>query len=215
MISEIPYVIMIMGAVLVGLYLANYFYDKGVEQYVSRKVGHGVGGMGYLLLALLFREPWWPLIISGAFALLLALSRIIKPDAFRGVGGTGRKHALAEIHFPIAGTVSLAVGWAWLGNPWLAVVPCLFMAWGDLVTGLIRSRFYGKEVKGDLGSVGMIVVCLLVGYFFHPYWIAVLGAVVATLAERFTPLSHGWIDDNWTIIASSLLVMGVLNAYFG
>ena len=211
MLAEIPFVILIAGAVLVGLYLANYFYDKGVEQYISRKVGHGVGGMGILLCAFLFSSAWWPLILAGGFTLLLGGARLLKPATFRGVGGTGRQHALAEVYFPAASTVSLGVGWAWLGNPWLAVVPILFMAWGDMLTGIVRSRIYGREVKGNLGSLAMIVVCLLVGYLSKPYWIGAVGAVVATLAERFTPLSRGLIDDNWTIVLSSLLVMAVLS----
>lgn len=207
MLTEFPYVLLIIGAILVGLWLANYFYDAGVPQYISRKVGHGVGGMGYLLSLFLFSSAWWPLVLSGGFAFLLVGARVVRPETFRGVGGTGRLHALAEVWFPAAGTVALAIGWAWLNNPWLAVAPILFMAWGDMLTGLIRSQMYGREVKGNWGSVGMIVVCLLIAYSFEPYWIGAIGAVIATLTERFTPLSHGFIDDNWTIIACSLAVM--------
>lgn len=211
MLAEIPFAILIAGAVLVGLYLANYFYDAGIPQYISRKVGHGVGGMGFLLCVFLFSSAWWPIIIAVGFVLLLGGARLIKPQAFRGVGGTGRQHALAEVFFPIAGVISLSVGWAWLGDPWLAVVPILFMAWGDMLTGIVRSRIYGKEMKGNLGSVAMIAVCLVVAYFFKPYWIGAVGAVVATLAERFTPLSKGFWDDNHTIVLSSLLVMSLLH----
>lgn len=210
MVAEIPFVALIAGAVMVGLYLANYFYDRGVEQYVSRKVGHGVGGMGFLLCVFVFSSVWWPIILASSFILLLGGARLIKPQAFRGVGGTGRQHALAEVYFPVAGTISLAVGWGWLGEPWLAVVPILFMAWGDMLTGIVRSRIYAREVKGNWGSVAMLCVCLLVAYFFKPYWIGAIGAVVATLVERFTPLSKGIWDDNWTIVLSSLLIMAIL-----
>jgi len=209
-LAEAPFALLIAGAVLVGLYLANYFYDKGVEQYISRKVGHGIGGMGFVLCVFLFSSAWWPIILASSFVLLLGGARLIKQEAFRGVGGTGRQHALAEVYFPTAGVISLSVGWAWLGDPWLAVVPILFMAWGDMLTGIVRSRIYGKEVKGNLGSVAMITVCLVVSYFFKPYWIGAVGAVVATLVERFTPLSRGWIDDNWTIVLASLVVMASL-----
>jgi len=209
-LAEAPFALLIAGAVLVGLYLANYFYDKGVEQYISRKVGHGVGGVGFVLCVFLFSSAWWPIIIASCFCLLLGGARLIKPQAFRGVGGTGRQHAFAEIYFPVAGVISLGVGWAWLGNPWLAVVPILFMAWGDMLTGLVRSRIYGREVKGDWGSVAMYVVCMSVAYFFEPYWIGAIGATVATLAERNTPISRGIWDDNWTIVLSSLTVMALL-----
>lgn len=214
MIAELPYVVLVAAAVIVGLYLANYAYDKGMEQYMSRKVGHGVGGMAFLLCVFLFSSPWWPIILTAGFTLLLGGARLIKPQAFRGVGGSSRQHALAEVYFPAAGTISFGVGWGWLGNPWLAVVPILFMAWGDMLTGIVRSRIYNREVKGNWGSVAMIAVCLVVAYFFKPYWIGAIGAVVATLVERFTPISRGIWDDNWTIVLSSLLIMGVLYASF-
>ena len=209
-VSELPLLFLLAGAVLVGLYLSNLLYDYGVPQYISRKIGHGVGGMGYLLCALMFSTSWYPIILSGGFTLLLAGARLLRPSTFRGVGGSSRSHALAEIWFPLAGTLSLLVGWMWLGNPWLATVPILFMAWGDMVTGLIRAKVYGKEVKGNWGSMGMLVTCLLVGVLFTPYWIAACGAVVATLAEKYSGLSRTWVDDNYSIILSSLLVMGVL-----
>ena len=214
-ISELPLVILIAGATLVGLYLSSLVYDMGVPQYTSRKIGHGAGGMGYLLCVLLFSEPWWPIVLSGTFVLLLGGARLIRPSTFRGVGGSGRTHAFSEIWFPLAGTVSLIVGWAWLGNPMLAAVPILFMAWGDMLTGLIRSRVYGKEVKGNWGSLGMILTCLLVGVLFTPYWIAVCGGVVATAVEKYTPISSGFWDDNHTIISSSLIVMSVLRKLYG
>jgi len=214
-LSELPSFFLVAGAVLVGLYLSNVLYDYGVPQYISRKVGHGVGGMAYLLCVFLFSSPWYPVLLSGGFVVLLGGARFLRPSSFRGVGGTGRQHALAEVWFPIAGTLSLLIGWAWLGDPWLAVVPILFMAWGDMVTGLIRARVYGKEVKGNYGSLGMILVCLLVGALFAPYWISAVGAVVATLSEKFTPMSKGIWDDNWSIIVSSLLVMSLSVAYGG
>jgi len=209
-ISELPILLLITGLVLVGLYLSNILYDYGVPQYISRKVGHGVGGVAYLLCMLMFSTPWYPILLSGGFTLLLGGARLLRPLTFRGVGGSSRKHALAEIYFPLAGTLSLLIGWTWLGNPWLATVPILYMSFGDAVTGLIRARVYGKEVKGNWGSVGMLITCLLVGVLFTPYWIAAVGAVVATLAEKYSGLSRTWVDDNYTIQLSSLLVMTLL-----
>lgn len=210
LLSELPLVVFIAGIVLVGLYISNVLYDLKVPQYLSRKISHGAGGMGLLLLVYFFQEPWWPLILAGGFTLLLGGARLVKPDTFRGAGGTGRAHALAEVWFPLASTLSIAVGWVWLRNPPLAIVPCLYMAFGDAVTGLIRSRVYGREVKGNWGSVGMLLTCLLVGVLFTPYWIAAVGAVVATAVEKYTPMSRGFWDDNWTTIVSSLIVMGAL-----
>lgn len=209
MIAETPYVVLIAGAALVGLYLANLFYDYGIENYISRKLGHLGGAVGFLLCPLLFSSFWWPFILTVGFTALLLYARVFRPDTFRGVGGSGRLEAFAEIHFPATGIVTIGVCWGLLGQPWLAIVPLTFMGAGDAITGLIRSRVYGREVKGNWGSVGMLATCLILAYFIEPYWIGAAGAVTAVIVERFTPTKH-FLDDNLTIPLASALVMGVL-----
>jgi len=81
------------------------------------------------------------------------------------------------------------------------------MGAGDCVTGLIRSAVYKREVKGNWGSVGMLVTCALVAVcFIEPMWVGIVGAVVATLAEKFT-VTRRFVDDNLTIPLASGLVM--------
>lgn len=212
-IAESPFAILIAGAALGGLWVSNIFYDYHLPQYLSRKIGHLGGGTALLLCSLLFESWVWPLILAVLFTALLFGARFIKGDLFRGVGGTGRPIAFAEVWFPAASVVSIVVGWIWLRDRWLAILPTLFMAYGDAFTGLTRSVVYKREFKGNMGSVAMLGACLLLAWcFYQPLWVGVVGAVIATLAERFTPMSHGWFDDNWTIVLSSLLVMGVLYA---
>jgi len=208
-IAELPFVLLIAGAVLLGLYLANLFYDYKIPQYISRKLGHLGGCIGFLLCPLLFSSFRWPFILTVGFTTLLLYARIFRPTTFRGVGGSGRIDALAEIHFPAAGIVLIGVLWGILNEPWLAIVPLCFMGAGDAVTGLIRARVYKKEVKGLWGSVGMLATCLLLSYFITPYWIGAAGSVTAVLTEKFTKTSH-FIDDNLTIPIFSALVMGLL-----
>jgi len=206
MLAEAPFALMIGGAVLLGLYLANLFYDAKIPQYISRKLGHLGGCVGFLLCPLLFTSFWWPLILTASFTFLLLYARAFRPKTFRGVGGSGRPQALAEIHYPATGIVLIGVVWGILGQPWLAIVPLTFMGAGDAITGLIRSAVYGREVKGACGSLGMLVTCLVLAYFIVPYWIGAAGAVTAVLAEKFTITRH-YIDDNLTIPLFSALVM--------
>ncbi len=208
-ISELPFVILIAGAALLGLYLANLFYDYNIPQYISRKLGHLGGCVGFLLCPLLFSTFWWPLALTTGFTVLLLYARWFRPGTFRGVGGSGRPGALAEIHFPAVGIVTIGVLWGLFDRPWLAIVPLTFMGGGDAITGLIRSRVYGREVKGNWGSLGMLITCLVLAYFIQPYWIGAVGAVTATLVERFTKTTK-YVDDNLTIPLSSALVMGLL-----
>ncbi|GAI47494.1 unnamed protein product, partial [marine sediment metagenome] len=72
---------------------------------------------------------------------------------------------------------------------------------------------YNKEMKGLWGSVGMLPVCLLFACFFSPYWISALGAITATLAEKFGKTTK-YTDDNLYIPLSSALVMALLHIYF-
>jgi len=209
-LAELPFVILISGAALLGLYLANLFWDYGIPQYLSRKLGHLGGCVGFLLCPLLFSTFWWPLILTTGFTLLLLYARLFKPQTFRGVGGSGRPQALAEIHFPATGIVLIGICWGILGEPWLAIVPLCFMGGGDAVTGLIRSKVYGREVKGVIGSIGMLVVSLTLAYFIEPYWVGVAGAITATLAEKYTKTTR-YVDDNLTIPLSSAFVMALLH----
>lgn len=212
MLAEIPFVILIAGAALLGLYLANLFYDYGIPQYISRKLGHLGGCIGFLLCPFLFDSFRWPLILTTGFTILLLYARAFRPETFRGVGGSGRPEALAEIHFPATGIVTIGICWGLLGKPWLAIIPLTFMGGGDAITGIIRSRVYGREIKGNWGSVGMLVTCLILAYFIQPYWIGVAGAITAVIAERFTKTTK-WVDDNLTIPLASAAVMGLLYIY--
>jgi len=209
LLQELPYAILIGGSVIVSLYLANLFYDYNIPQYISRKLGHLGGAIAFLLSPFLFASFWWPFILTIGFTILLGYARWFRPHTFRGVGGSGRPEALAEIHFPATGIVLIGILWGIFNQPWLAIIPLCFMGAGDAITGLIRSKVYGKEVKGNWGSVGMLITCLLLAYFIKPYWIGTAGAITAVIAERFTPTKHWW-DDNASIPLSSGLVMALL-----
>lgn len=206
MVYEFVEILLVGAIVLVGFYFSNYLFDRGVPQYLSRKCGHFFGGVAYLISPFLFEEAWIPVGLSFAFTMLLLAARLKRPQTFRGVGGSGRQNAFAEVFFPASGTVALVIGWGILGNPWLGVVPCLFMAFGDCFTGVTRAIVYHEEVKGFWGSMAMLGVCLLVAVLIEPYWVGALGAVAAVLVERFT-FTRGWIDDNLTIPIGALAIM--------
>jgi dolichol kinase len=213
--TQIAYTILIIGAVLIGLWVSNILFDLKVPQYISRKIGHGMGGMGFLLCGFIYPSGWIPLFISAGFVMLLAGARLVKPSAFRGVGGTGRSdNVLAEVYFPLSALPVIYVGWVWLNHPWETIACLLFMAWGDCVTGIVRSQVYGHAVKGIWGSVAMLIVCLVISLALVPtFWVGAVASVVATIAE-YVSGDVGlltWADDNWTIpIVSGLTMLGLM-----
>jgi phytol kinase len=219
MIAELPYALIIIGAVLVGLWISNILYDLKVPHYISRKVGHSAGGLAYLSSVFLFSSAWWPMILAFSFGLILWIARTLRPRTFRGVGGSGRgSNALSEVWFAWIAIPVFAVGWLWLNQPFLTVACMLFMAWGDCVTGLVRSEVYHKPVKGLWGSLAMLVVCMVISWaFVKPFWIGAAVSIVATITEW----SFGdvglikWADDNWGIPVVSLAFLLGATAWLG
>jgi hypothetical protein len=47
MVAELPIVILSAGVALAGLWISNIVYDRGVPNYISRKIGHGAGGFAF------------------------------------------------------------------------------------------------------------------------------------------------------------------------
>lgn len=213
-VAGLPLVILATVVVLIGLWTANIVYDRGVPNYISRKIGHGAGGFAFLI-SFFFFTPSWPIVVALGFGVLLLIIRLVKPDLLRGVGGTGRSDkVLAEVWFPWVAIPVFAVSWLWLDKPAVAVASLLFMAWGDGLTGLVRSQVYHRAVKGLWGSLAMLCVCLVIaGVFIRPFWIGVVGSVAAVITER-TFGEYGiikWGDDNWAIPLTSMgTILGLM-----
>jgi phytol kinase len=214
MIAEFPLVVLITGAVLIGLWVSNIVYDLGVPHYISRKIGHGAGGIAFLV-SFAFSSPAWPIIVAAGLGVLLLVARLVRPKTFRGVGGTGRSETtMAEVWFAWIAIPVFGISWLWLDKPEVAVTSLLFMAWGDGVTGLVRSQVYHRQVKGWWGSLAMLIVCLSISWvFIRPYWIGAAGSLIAVITERVFG-DNGvikWADDNWAIpLVSMGAILGLM-----
>ena len=64
MMLEVPYALLIIGVVVVGLWISNILYDLKVPHYISRKIGHSAGGLAFLIAVFVFSAAWWPLILT-------------------------------------------------------------------------------------------------------------------------------------------------------
>ena len=218
MVRELPLAISSILVVVIGLLVANAVYDRGVPNYISRKIGHLAGGIAFLF-SFFFSSPAWPVFIATGFGLALLVAKLVRPEIIRGVGGTGRNNkVLAEIWSPWVAVPIFMIAWFWLDKPAVSVTCLLFMAWGDGITGFVRAIVYNKAVKGLWGSAAMFVVCLVIAaIFIRPFWIGVTASVVAVVTERlfgeFGILN--WGDDNWAIPLTSLAAILGLMAISG
>ena len=55
--------------------------------------------------------------------------------------------------------------WALVGDPWLAIIPSLFMAFGDGITGVVRNLVVKKRSKSPIGNVFMFIVSAPLGWY--------------------------------------------------
>lgn len=210
-LNELPYAVLIFVIPFCGLMLSNYALDAGVSFTLSRKIGHLCGGIPYFLSPLLFTSVFWPLLISATYTIILLAARLWQPSQFRGVGGISRPEQAAEVTYPLGGTICLAVGWLWLGKPWVAVVPVLMMAWGDGISGMVRYLLRKGEQRGlksAPGTFAFFSVSLLIALPIQPYWLGIIAALGATLAETtFGPKAIFKVEDNLPI---QLVALGIL-----
>ena len=197
-----------------GLMASNLLCDRRVANSLSRYVAPILGGVAFLV-AVLWLDAWTATVLSGAMTLFILAVRLGLRRGLRGVRGNLPSQAWSEVAYPLAGTVSFAVGWGLLGDRWLAFLPIAFMAWGDSIAGILRASVWRSNVASLWPSVAMLGICLLTAALYQPYWVGALGALVAAGAERRRPRVFTLWDDNLHVVAMSLAVMGVLAAAAG
>ena len=136
---------------------------------------------------------WWPWCNRLLWHLLPTVFR--KAEAHRVLGSTW---------FAVGALLSLLVFGRDIGG-----TAVLFLAWGDPVAEVVGGRWgpvgQGKTVVGSLGCLAACLVAGLVGVGLGGLspWAVLLGAVVATLVERWSPPPN---DNVWMPVASGFAI---------
>ena len=185
--------------------------DRGMEPiracYYTRKIVHMLaGGVGSFMVPLVFTNPWLPLITG---LLLTLFTNLTHATGFRLYWFQTDENR-NDVKFALMWSCSVSLLWWLLGDPWLAILPALYMAFGDGVTGIVRNAFIRRRSKSPIGNVFMLLVCAPMGWIIGghaspaiPDW-GLLSAVVATVIERY---EFGPIDDNILITVAATLVL--------
>ena len=139
------------------------------------------GGVVAILVPFLFNLWVYPLVIGCALTLITALPRL----KGKTMDFMQSKENWNDSKFTLMWGISIAVMWLLFNNPFLAIIPALFMSFGDAVTGVVRNAVYKKRTKSPVGNIFMLMVCLLIGYILAntgshpiPMW-GLLAAIVA------------------------------------
>lgn len=114
---------------------------------------------------------------------------------------------LYDVDFTLSWGLIVLFTWYIDRSFWLGVVPVLFMAYGDGITGVIRNLKYKKRTKAWEGTAGMLLLCIVIGAKMG--FAGMLAGVICSFVERVEN-----IDDNITVPASSLFILLAAHYYF-
>ena len=182
-----------------------------VAVYYNRKVAHMVaGGIPLLLCPIVFTDPIWPLLGGLGGAAILYSTHLTNNRLWWMQTEENMNDATLALMLGL----SVYALWHYSSEPWLAILPALYMAFGDGVTGIIRNKMFSKRTKSAWGNLGMAILCLPLGWYIGsivtpaiPVW-GLISATSASYVERY---EFGPIDDNVLIVlvASTVLLMGL------
>lgn len=188
-------------------YLRKQGSQHMVAVYYNRKVAHMLaGGVPIIASPMVFDNPIWVLIGGVLGSIALAATHILD----RRLWWMQTEQNMNDATFALMLGLSVFVIWEYSDEPWLAILPSLFMAFGDGVTGIIRNKMFKKRTKSAWGNVGMAALCIPLGYIIGamaepqiPLW-GLIAGIVASFVERY---EFGPIDDNVLIVVFSSIVL--------
>ena len=186
-------------------------YNAFIILYVSRKVSQRFGtyvarktihllsaGVSIALAPFVFSDWQMPLLLGSLMVVFTLVGHFRKPYSWFQISKN-----YADVYFTVACTVLLVVFW-YYNNVWIGVLSALFLAWGDGLTGIVRSFVYKKRNKGIWGNIAMFLVCVTLGVLMNGRvgYAGLIGAIFASLVEKFER-----IDDNISIPFGSAILM--------
>lgn len=202
----------VLGVYVLGvIYATKIIYERmrargvphNVAIYYNRKIIHmAAGGVVALLVPFLFSSPTIPLLMALSLTVFVLIPRL----RGRLMYWFQTEENAYEANFTVAWGLSVFVLWILLGDPKLAVVPALFIAFGDAVTGIIRNYLFRRRTKHWAGNLGMLLVTLPIGFYYAGVP-GVLAAIASSVLERF---EFPPIDDNVIIVLVSTLILIIL-----
>jgi hypothetical protein len=199
------------GIFLLTKKLYEWMIKKGIKKdvaiYYNRKLIHiFAGGVIVIAVPFVFSNPLYPL-CSG---LILTVFTYLAHRRGNILYWFQTKDNINDVTFCFMWGLTIFILWQILGNPWVAIIPPAFIAFGDGITGIVRNFAFEERKKHPIGNMYMMGVCIPIGYFFAnsgepsiPLW-GVFAAIVASLFERY---EFGKIDDNILVTVSATIIL--------
>ena len=188
-------------------WMVNRNIKKKDAIYYNRKLVHIFAGGVIALIVPFFSSPYYPL-FSG---IILTLFTYLSHKRGKILYWFQTDDDINDVSFCLMWGITVFVLWIVMGNPWIAIIPITFMAFGDGITGIVRNMIFKKRIKHPIGNIFMLAICAPMGYILAHLsgisgmtaW-AVAAAFVGSIVERY---EIGPIDDNILITVSSSIVL--------
>lgn len=197
-----------LGYVMLVLWASKLLYERLVGRgfptmvsvYFVRKFIHVFAG-GFVALAIpfLFTSP----IIPTSLALVLAFLTYIPHRRGKLMYWFQVEENMYEVNFCIMWGLSIFLGWLLLGSSLYALIPVVFVSFGDAVTGVVRNLIYRRRTKSWVGNLAMFTAIAPAGYFLAG-WLGIVAAGLSSIVEHF---EFPPIDDNILVPATALAVV--------
>jgi len=214
LILEIIWIIILAFYTLLIAYLSKKFYKMMIKKgynkndsiYYNRKLVHILaGGVVALIVPIVFNSPIFPLICGMSITIITYVSHIRKEKILYWFQ---TEENLNDVSFCFMWGISIFILWLITDNPWIAIIPAVFISFGDGVTGLARNTFLKKRTKHPIGTIFMAALCIPLGYLLAgTIGIPLGGAIAAIVASIMERYEFGPIDDNILITVSSSIVL--------
>lgn len=214
-ISEILWMFILAAYAFSVVFLTKKVYDimlkkhfnENVIVYYNRKLIHiFAGGVVVIIVPFVFSSPWFPL-LSGILMAIIALTAHRLGNTFYWFQTEDNQN---DVSFCFMWGIATFVLWMIFNDPWIAIIPPAFIAFGDGITGIVRNLAFKERRKHPIGNMYMVGVCIPIGYYFAnaadpsiPIW-GVIAAIFASLFERY---EFGIIDDNILVAGSATIIL--------
>lgn len=221
MIVEFIWIIILTIYTVSITFLTKKTYDlmvnKGIKKkdavYYNRKIVHiFAGGVIALIVPIVFSSSIYPLFCGLSITIITYLSH--KSRRGKMLYWFQTEDNLNDVSFCFMWGITIFVLWEVMGAmgntgaPWIAIIPAVFVSFGDGVTGIARNALFKKRTKHPIGNVFMAAVCIPLGYFLAGFGgIAIGGVIAAIVASTMERYEFGPIDDNILITISSSIVL--------
>lgn len=178
------------------------FVKRFGNVWVNRKLIHLSSVPAVIFYMYIFKTPYPYIFFSIFFTILLYLKHVRNDLSgwFQVEGNYG------EVFFTLSYGFISAIFWGI--DRVLGGLIMLFMAVGDSITGIVRSRFVDRWQKHWTGSLAMLIASVLMGYILYGLWGVLLG-FIATIFE-----AQPYLDDNLAVpLASGLTALAIVLSF--